>query len=112
MARYVIHGGKHYEVLAEQDHAIDGLMLKLYRPGCSTIWAMAKECREPKPKRRRFKSDSHVLEVSVDGGMTVRRVRSPKRYAFALADLYDWAVRCAVLKGTRVPKAFRARRKR
>jgi hypothetical protein len=110
--RQVMYSGQLYTVVGSESDATDGEMLQLTRNARAPIWARAVECREPKPKRRRIRTQQHVLEMAADGALTVRRVRSPKRYPFTLADLYDWAVRCSVMKGSRLPKAFRARRKR
>lgn len=111
MSRYVRHFGRRFRVIS--DTIEDGaLMLELEEPGKCHLWAKAAECTPIKQGKRRFKDGRHVLEYTSDGQLSIRRARSPKRYPLELVDIYNFAVRCSVLKGSRLPKAFRARRRK
>lgn len=114
MSRYVMYQGKRWQVTEEDNRASEGLdyLLRLERSDQRPTWAHAHDCKPIRQAKRRFKDGRHVLEYTSDGQLSIRRARSPKRYSLELADIYNFAVRCAVLKGTRLPKAFRARRRK
>lgn len=110
---YVKYEGKRRRVLAEG--SIDDELAYLVDAPEGRIWARHADCevwtRSLRERRRRLKDGSYVLEFAA-GEISIRRARSPRRFSLTLGDVYQFAVRCATLKGSRVPKALRARGRR
>lgn len=102
--RYVQYDGSRWHV--NGDYVMDEVPGYNLLRGKLEIWAPAQDCiPDDRPRKRRLRDDSYVLEFDDRGTITIREAGRRKRFTTSLAAIYSMTVKAATLN--RKPKRIR-----